>query len=103
MEQRNKGKLNWLQRNLPEGLVVDAAWLKRQGFSSALRSKYATRGWLEQVTRGVYRRPPHCFSPVNKIRGRDGKTSLFRFRPYWSARLSSVGGLHWRCKDSRIT
>jgi len=58
MEQRNKGKLNWLQRNLPEGLVVDAAWLKRQGFSSALRSKYATRGWLEQVTRGVYRRPP---------------------------------------------
>jgi hypothetical protein len=57
MRQQNKGKLNWLQYNLPEGLVVDAAWLQKRGFSSALRSKYAARGWLEQVARGVYRRP----------------------------------------------
>jgi hypothetical protein len=39
-------------------LVVDAAWLERQGFSSGLRSKYVKNGWLEQVARGVYRRPP---------------------------------------------
>jgi hypothetical protein len=57
MRQLNTGKLNWLQHNLPEGLVVDAAWLQGRGFSSPLRSKYATRGWLEQVARGVYRRP----------------------------------------------
>jgi Transcriptional regulator, AbiEi antitoxin, Type IV TA system/Transcriptional regulator, AbiEi antitoxin N-terminal domain len=58
MRQQNKGKLNWLQHNLPEGLVVDSAWLQGRGYSSALRSKYAGRGWLEQVARGVYRRPP---------------------------------------------
>ncbi len=51
-------KLNWLQRNLPDGLLVDAAWLERQGYSSALRSKYVKHGWLNQVVRGVYRRPP---------------------------------------------
>jgi hypothetical protein len=39
-------------------LVVDAAWLERQGFSSALRSKYVRHGWIEQVARAVYRRPP---------------------------------------------
>ena len=55
-EQRHD-KLNWLQRNLPEGLVVDAAWLEQQGYSSSLRSKYASHGWLDQVVRGVYRRP----------------------------------------------
>ena len=53
-----EAKLNWLQHNLPEGLVVDAAWLERQGFSSALRSKYVKHLWLDQVARGVYRRPP---------------------------------------------
>lgn len=51
-------KLNWMVHNLPEGLVVDAAWLERQGFSSALRSKYVSHAWLDQVARAVYRRPP---------------------------------------------
>lgn len=58
-----KAKLNWIQHNLPEGLVVDAAWLERQGFSSALRSKYVSHGWLDQVARGVYRRP-HAHLPT---------------------------------------
>jgi hypothetical protein len=57
MGEQNQGKLNWLQLHLPEGLLVDAAWLQRHGYSSALRVKYTSHGWLEQVTRGVYRRP----------------------------------------------
>lgn len=57
MGEQKQDKLNWLQRNLPEGLVVDAAWLEKQGYSSSLRSKYVTHGWLDQVARGVYRRP----------------------------------------------
>jgi Transcriptional regulator, AbiEi antitoxin, Type IV TA system/Transcriptional regulator, AbiEi antitoxin N-terminal domain len=44
---------------------VDAAWLQKRGVSSPLRSKYSSRGWLEQVTRGVYRRPAAAL-PVNK-------------------------------------
>jgi hypothetical protein len=58
MGQQKQGKLNWLQLNLPEGLLVDADWLQRHGYSSPLRSKYVAHGWLDQVARSVYRRPP---------------------------------------------
>lgn len=50
-------KLNRLQQQLPEGLLVDAAWMEAHGYSRSLRSQYATAGWLEQPARGVYRRP----------------------------------------------
>jgi hypothetical protein len=52
-----KDKLNSLQRSLPEGLVADAAWLEKHGYSGALRQKYVARGWLNRVAHGVYRRP----------------------------------------------
>lgn len=51
-----KGKLNRLEKILPEGLLVDAAWLEREGYSRALRSQYVSSGWLEQPARGVFRR-----------------------------------------------
>lgn len=57
MTTQTKGKLNWLEQSLPEGLVVDAAWLERHGYSSALRSQYVSAGWLQQPARQVYRRP----------------------------------------------
>lgn len=50
-------KLNWLERELPEGLLVDARWLEKNGISRSLRSQYVGAGWLEQPARGVYRRP----------------------------------------------
>jgi hypothetical protein len=50
-------KLNWLERHLPEGLVADARWLTRHGFSTSLRSQYVAAGWLDHPARGVYRRP----------------------------------------------
>jgi Transcriptional regulator, AbiEi antitoxin, Type IV TA system/Transcriptional regulator, AbiEi antitoxin N-terminal domain len=62
MGTQRGSKLNRLQHDLPEGLVVDAGWLERHGYSRALRSKYATHGWLEQVARGVYRRPAATLS-----------------------------------------
>lgn len=52
-----KGKINWLEEKLPEGLLVDAEWLTKHEFSTALRSKYVKAGWLAQPTRGVYRKP----------------------------------------------
>ena len=51
--------LNRLHRLLPEGLVADAAWFTRMGYPSSLRSRYLASGWLEPVTRGVFRRPLH--------------------------------------------
>lgn len=55
-------KLNWLQLNLPEDLLVDASWLDRKGFSRALRRKYVAHGWLNRVARSLYRRPASSFA-----------------------------------------
>jgi hypothetical protein len=49
--------LNRLERELPEGILVDATWLKNRGYSRQLLSHYVQTGWLEQPARGVYRRP----------------------------------------------
>src|SRR6185437_2618541 len=57
MAKQTGKKLNWLEQHLPEGLVVDARWLTKNGYSTALRSQYLTGGWLEQPVRQVYRRP----------------------------------------------
>lgn len=57
MGSQNQGKLNWLQRTLPEGLVVDSGWLERHGVSRQLRRKYVMHGWLLSLGRGVYCRP----------------------------------------------
>jgi hypothetical protein len=49
--------LNRLEKDLPEGLVVDAAWLEERGIASNLRAYYVKAGWLEQPVRSVYKRP----------------------------------------------
>lgn len=51
------GKLNLLARTLPEGLLVDAAWMERHGYSTSLRSQYVAAGWLTRPARGTYKRP----------------------------------------------
>lgn len=51
--------LNRLQRLLPEGLLADAPWFTRMGYSNALRARYLEGGWLERLARGVFRRPLH--------------------------------------------
>jgi hypothetical protein len=57
MSKLEGGKLNQLGRLLPEGLLVDAAWLEAHGYSRALRSQYVSSGWLDSPVRGVYWRP----------------------------------------------
>ena len=57
MTKQTHGKLNQLERLLPEGLLVDAAWLSRHGYSTGLRSQYVAAGWLQQPVRRVYQRP----------------------------------------------
>ena len=50
-------KLNRLERDLPEGLIVDAAWLEAKGYSASLRNQYVASGWLEKPAHTVFRRP----------------------------------------------
>ena len=63
MGSQDQGKLNWLQHNLPEGLVVDSGWLERHNVSRQLRRKYVLNGWLLTLARGVYCRPTAAAQP----------------------------------------
>jgi hypothetical protein len=56
MAARKRGKLNQLERLLPDGLLADAAWLSRHGYSTSLLSQYVGAGWLQHPSRQVYRR-----------------------------------------------
>jgi len=57
MAEQRTSLLNRLERDLPEGLVVDAAWLEERGIASNLRAYYVKNDWLEQPVRSVYRKP----------------------------------------------
>ena len=57
MAKQKRAKLNYLIHHLPEGLLVDAAWLSQKGYSTSLRSQYVAGGWLQQPARQVYWRP----------------------------------------------
>ena len=59
MVYQKRTLLNRLHRLLPEGLLADAAWFTSAGYPSSLRSRYVASGWLQPVTRGVFRRPLH--------------------------------------------
>lgn len=57
MAEQTERKLIRLEALLPEGLLVDAAWLAKHDYSTSLRSQYLTSGWLKQPARQVYTRP----------------------------------------------
>ncbi|HVZ06245.1 type IV toxin-antitoxin system AbiEi family antitoxin domain-containing protein [Hyphomicrobium sp.] len=56
MPKQKRSSLNWLEQHLPEGLIVDSAWLGRHGYSTSLRTQYLKAGWLHQPARRVYTR-----------------------------------------------
>lgn len=56
MAEQQTPRLNRLEHDLPEGLLVDGAWLEKKGYASNLRTYYAKNGWLAQPARGVYGR-----------------------------------------------
>jgi hypothetical protein len=57
MVRQKKDRLNQLQKDLPEGQLIDTSWLKAHGYSRQLWNHYVARGSLEQPVRGVFRRP----------------------------------------------
>ena len=56
MDEQRTSRVNRLEHDLPEGLLVDGAWLEAKGYASNLRTYYTKNGWLDQPIRGVYRR-----------------------------------------------
>jgi hypothetical protein len=57
MDRQNRNKLNQMLQQWSVNGLRTAASLRAQGISSALLRHYVKRHWLEQVGRGVYRRP----------------------------------------------
>lgn len=57
MTELSGNKLNYLERTLPEGLLVDSQWMTKHGYSTGLRSQYVSAGWLVQPARGTFKRP----------------------------------------------
>jgi len=49
--------LNFIKEAIPDGLLVDSAWLSDQGYYGSLRQVYVEHGHLERPARRVYRRP----------------------------------------------
>ena len=85
-----------MQRSLPEGLLADAAWFTRMGYSSSLRSRY-----LAQAA-GCNRSHEACSAArctdpaliARRLRSA-GNTSSSPCRWCWSAPSCPVGGPHW--------
>ena len=57
MDHQRSPRLKPLLDKVPPGFMVDASWLKAQGIDPKSIHGYVSRGWLERVIRGVYRRP----------------------------------------------
>jgi hypothetical protein len=58
---------------VPAGYLVDAKWLTEHGVAYESFRDYVKRGWLERLTRGVFRRPAPNASKSNTL---DWKTCL---------------------------
>ena len=57
MKRQRRSLLGPLLDQVPPGFLVDARWLAANGMGAGAVRNYLERGWLERLTRGVYRRP----------------------------------------------
>lgn len=73
MNGQKSAKLKTLIDEVPPGFVVDAAWLERRGIARSSIHDYERSGWLERVTRALYRRP---------FIERDAVKAALDWRPY---------------------
>ena len=67
MNTQRSQKLKKVLDAVPAGFLVDAAWLTSQGIAYESFRDYAKKGWLERVSRGVYRRPVSSAPYANSL------------------------------------
>ena len=61
---------------VPAGYLVDAAWLVSQGIAYESFRDYVKRGWLDRITRGVFRRPLPSTAATPTSNSIDWKTCI---------------------------
>jgi len=64
MDGHSTPKLKYMLQSVPPGFLIDSVWTARNDISRQSVSAYVKQGWLERITKGVYRRP---FSPGDKL------------------------------------
>ena len=57
MNRQRRENIKNLLESVPAGFLVDSAWLADHGIGRRSAYAYIKSGWLESVTRGVFRRP----------------------------------------------
>ena len=67
MAAKRMQKLKKVLDAVPAGFLVDAKWLTAQGVAYESFRDYVKRGWLERVSRGVFRRPAPNASASNMV------------------------------------
>ena len=76
MDAARSQNLKKLLDAVPAGYLVDAAWLVSQGIAYESFRDYVKRGWLERITRGVFRRPLPSTAATPTSNSIDWKTCI---------------------------
>ena len=76
MSTEKAGKLQSVLNAVPNGYLVDAKWLTKNGIAYETFRDYVNRGWLTRVAQGVFQRP--------------GGSTLAEDRIEWKACLLSL-------------
>lgn len=76
MDAARSQNLKKLLDAVPAGYLVDAAWLVSQGIAYESFRDYVKRGWLDRITRGVFRRPLPSTAATPASNSIDWKTCI---------------------------
>ncbi len=76
MDATRSQNLKKLLDAVPAGYLVDAAWLVSQGIAYESFRDYVKRGWLDRITRGVFRRPLPSTAATPTSNSIDWKTCI---------------------------
>ena len=76
MDAARSQNLKKLLDAVPAGYLVDAAWLVSQGIAYESFRDYVKRGWLDRITRGVFRRPLPSTAATPTSNSVDWKTCI---------------------------
>lgn len=82
MSTQNEAKLKNTLEAVPQGFLVDSAWLERHDISRFLTRNYVERGWLDRLARGVFRRPTPNARQTNSLDWKSAVLSLQHIMDY---------------------
>jgi hypothetical protein len=90
LDGQNIPKLKQLLQTIPPGFLVDTAWMTAHAISRQSVSAYIKQGWLERVTKGVYRRP---FTMTKNLEAKTGWQIPLLSAQWIMGRRFHVGGM----------